>query len=142
MDFSTSCYIALQCLKKKEHNKTLSAYILYIGTYAFLTFSFFLTIYYIFLAIYPHEDSITKFIPSLLPVVFIGFCTWIAKNIIFKMIDYEKEKQVGHSNENPHESKIVNTNEDNENTPLLSGNPVISYKKNQRMNELKYLTFM
>ena len=99
------------------------------------------------MAIYPHEDSITKFIPSLLPIFFIGFCSWIAKNIIFKVIDYDEENQVGHSNENlqnnnnnenpqnsnnenpqnsnnenPHESEIVNSIEDNENTPLLSGN--------------------
>ena len=134
------------CLRRRR-NQILPVYILYIGTYTFLTFSFFLTIYYIFLAIYPHEDSITKFIPSLLPMFFIGFCSWIAKNIIFKVIDYDEENQVGHSNENlqnnnnnenpqnsnnenpqnsnnenPHESEIVNSIEDNENTPLLSGN--------------------
>ena len=116
------------CLRR-GHNQTLPVYILYIGT--FLHFLFFLTIYYFFLAIYPHEDSITKFIPSLLPIFFIGFCSWIAKNIKFKVIDYDKENQVDHSNnenpqnsnnENPHESEIVNLIEDNKNTPLLSGN--------------------
>ena len=81
------------------------------------------------LAKYPHEDSITKFLPSLIPALFIAFCTWIAKGIIFKVIDDDKESEDSHSyknqlnnnNENPHEIEIVNPSEDNENTPLFSG---------------------
>ena len=83
------------------------------------------------LAKYPHEDSITKFLPSLIPVVFIGFCTWIAKDIIFKVIDDDKKNlnEVSHSNENqensnnesPHESEIVNPIDDIKIAPLLSG---------------------
>ena len=73
---------------------------LLISCYFFITLEYFLIIYYHALAKYPHEDSITKFLPTLLPVVFIGFCTWIAKNIIFKVIDFDKKNQISHNNEN------------------------------------------
>ena len=130
---------------RKRNNRELSITLLWISSYFFITLQYSLIIYYQILAKYPHEDSITKFIPSLLPVVFIGICTWIAKNIIFKVIDYDKKKQINHTNENlqnsnnensqnsnnensqksnnesPHENKIENPIEDNENTPLLPG---------------------
>ena len=127
---------------KKRRNQELSLSIFMIGSYFFITLAYFLIVYYLFLAKYPQEDSITKFIPSFLPFVVIGICSWIAQNIIFKVIDYDKENQVGHSNnedpqnnnnnedpqnnnnnEDPHEREMVNLIEDkNENTPLLSGN--------------------
>ena len=94
-------------------NRTLSAKILFIGTYTFVTLSFFLTIYYSSLAIYPHEDGITKLISSLLPFIFIGFCSWIARNIILKVIDYDEENKDSHGNENTQ-------NSNNENTPLFA----------------------
>ena len=114
---------------RKRNNRELSIILLAISCYFFVTLDYFLIIYYQLLAKYPHEDSVTKFLPTVLPVIFIGFCTWIAKNIIFKVIDFDKKNQVSHSNESPqnsnnespHESEIENPNEDNENTPLLSG---------------------
>lgn len=115
-----SYYIAIAFLfasvvhnRKVCCNRTSSAKILFIGTYTFVTLSLFLTIYYSSLAIYPHEDGITKLISSLLPFIFIGFFSWIAKNIILKVIDYEEENKDSHSNENTQ-------NSNNENTPLFT----------------------
>ena len=122
--------VAVQWLKRVRNLK-MSITILYIGTYAFFTFTIFITIYYFFLGKYLHEDSIAKFIPSLLPFLFIGFCSWIAQNIIFKMINYDEESHVSHSNENPensntenpHENEIVIPIEDNDNqSPQNSNN--------------------
>ena len=82
------------------------------------------------LAKYPHEDSITKILPSLVPALFFVFCTWIAKNIIFKLIDNDdKENEVSYKNEyhqnnnyeSLHETEFVNPSKDNENIPLVSG---------------------
>lgn len=85
---------------QRRQNKQLSTKILFAGSYFFFTLACFLLIYYELLAKYQHEDGITKFIPSFLPVVFIGFCTWISKNIILKVIDYDKEDQnIIHNNE-------------------------------------------
>ena len=89
------------------------------------------------LAKYPHEESITKFLPSVIPPLFFAFCTWIAKRITFKLIDDDKENEVSHNNENQqnnnnenqeknnnenlHETEFVNPSEDNENIHLVSG---------------------
>ena len=131
-----SCAFVVHCFRKRN-NWELSINLLFISCCFFMTLLYFLITYYQILAKYPHEDSITKFLPTLLPVVFIGFCTWIAKNIIFKVIDYNKKNQVSHinenrqnsSNESSHESRIENRNEDNENTPLLSGYQSTSAKR-------------
>ena len=114
---------------KKRQNQKLSLRLLMIGFNFFITLEYFLFVYYQMLAKYPHDDSITKILSSLIPGLFIAFCTWIAKNIIFKMIDDDKEKEVSHNNEdqqsnnneNPHENEIVTPIEGNEHTPLLSG---------------------
>ena len=114
-----SCAFILQ-LWRKRRNKSLSINILFIGAYFFWTITYFLIAYYITLATYQHEDGITKFIPSLLPVVSIGFCTWITKNIIFKVIDYDKLNLSDYNNDKIYNSKSEKVLEDNENTPLQS----------------------
>ena len=96
---------------KKWHNRKLPAKILCIGGYFFVTLAYFLIVYNVTLAKYPHEDSITKFIPSFLPFLFIGICSWIGQNIIFKVINYDNENEVSHSIENPMNSNIVNAHD-------------------------------
>ena len=123
--------VAMLCLKR-IHNRKMSINILYIGTYTFLTFFVFLTIYNSFLAKYPHEDSIAKFIPSLLPFLFIGFCSWIAKNIIFKMIDYDEENHVSHSNENTENSNNDNLQNSNNKNPHDNNNKNLHERKNEK----------
>ena len=68
---------------KKRPNQESSMKILLIDGFFFCTLQNFLVIYYQMLGKYPHEDGITKFLPSLIPALFIGFFTWIAKVIIF-----------------------------------------------------------
>ena len=104
---------------------------MFIGAYLFWTKTYFLIAYYITLATYQHEDGITKFIPSLLPVVSIGFCTWIAKNIIFKVIDYDKLNLSDYSNDKVYDRKIEEVLEDNENTPLQSDYKIMATGRNK-----------
>ena len=85
------------------------------------------------MATYQHEDGITKFIPSLLPVVFIGFCTWIAKNIIFKVIDYDKLNLSDYSNDIIYDYKSEELVEENEKTPLQSGHKLMATGKANKL---------
>ena len=118
---------------KKRRNQELSLSIFMIGSYFFFTLAFFLIVYYLFLAKYPHEDSITKFIPSLLPIFFIGICTWIAKNIIFKVIDYDKRDQ----NVNCNEENPIKDEENTQATYLalqqLTNDKVIDYDEENQV---------
>ena len=63
----------------------------------FLGIAYFLVSYYITMAGYSHEDAITKLIPSILPLVFIGFCTWMVKKMSSEAFDHDKENPIDHN---------------------------------------------
>ena len=80
-------YIALiiQCCRKKNKGAPRKTFFdgMSIVNYFFLGITYFLFSYYItmHMARYPHEDAITMLMPSILPLVFIGFYTWVVKKM-------------------------------------------------------------
>ena len=74
----------------------------------FLGIAYFLLSYYITMARYPHEDAITKLIPSILPLVFIGFCTWMVKKMSSEAFDHDEENPLDHNDDIKHK-EVPNT---------------------------------
>ena len=73
-----------------------------------LGIAYFLLSYYITMAGYPHEDAFTKLIPSILPLVFIGFCTWMVKKMSSEAFDHDEENPLDHNDDIKHK-EVPNT---------------------------------
>ena len=105
-------YIALiiQCCRKKNKGAPRKTFFdgISIVNYFFLGITYFLFSYYITMAGYPHEDAITKLIPSILSLVFIGFCTWVVKKMSSEAFHQDEENSLDHNDDIKHK-EVPNT---------------------------------
>ena len=88
----------IQFCRKRNKGKTFFDGMKIIN-YFFIGIAYFLLSYYITMAGYPHEDAITKLIPSILPLVFIGFCTWMVKKMSSETFNHDEENQLDHNDQ-------------------------------------------
>ena len=105
-------YIALiiQYCRKKNKESPRKTFLdgMSIVNLFFFGMAYFLFSYYITMAGYPHEDAITKLIPSILPLVFIGFCTWVVKKMSLEVFDHDEENPLDHNDDIKHK-EVPNT---------------------------------
>ena len=92
----------------RTRNKGKAFYGMSIINFFFLGIAYFLVSYYITMAGYPHEDAITKLIPSILPLVFIGFCTWMVKKMSSEAFNHDEENPLDHNDDIKHK-EVPNT---------------------------------